>query len=134
MRFLCSHNSSFLLNTFCLSYHTTRVLLETLIPFQIVKKFPRFYENRNTFSLDTGNLHLSGPRHTYVTLRQLTYRVILSLEAQNYCLCMQSNSAGFSFINTGKQVQLKHARRHFERNLVKDVHHRSDASRNWLKS
>ena len=62
------------------------------------------------------------------------YRVSLSLEAPNYCLCIQSKSAGFSFVNTGKQVHLKHARRHFERNLVKDVHHRSVASRNWLKS
>ena len=35
---------------------------------------------------------------------------------------------------TGKQVHLKHTRRHFERNLVKDVHHRSVASRNWLQS
>jgi len=33
-----------------------------------------------------------------------------------------------------KQVHLKHARRHFERNLVKDVHHRSVTSRNWLKT
>ena len=61
------------------------------------------------------------------------YRVILSLEAPNYCLCIQSNSVGFSFVNTDKQVHLKHARWHFERNLVKDVHHRSVASRNWLK-
>ena len=61
------------------------------------------------------------------------YRVSLSLETQNYCLCIQSNSAGFSFVNTGKQVHLKHARRHFERNLVKDVHLRSFPSRNWLK-
>ena len=61
------------------------------------------------------------------------HRVFLSLEAPNYCLCIQSNSAGFSFVNTGKQVHLKHARRHFERNLAKDVHHRSVASRNWLK-
>jgi len=50
--------------------------------------------------------------------------VSLSLEAPNLCLCVQSNSAGFSFVNTGKQVPLKHARRRFERNLVKDVHHR----------
>ena len=28
----------------------------------------------------------------------------------------------------------KACRRHFERNLVKDVHHRNVASRNWLKS
>ena len=62
------------------------------------------------------------------------YRVSLSLEAPNYCLCIQSNSAGFSFVNTGRHVHLKHARRHFERNLVKDLHHRSVASRNWLKS
>ena len=55
----------------------------------------------------------------------MLYRVSLPLEAPNYCLCRQANSAGFSFINTGKQVHLKHARRHFERNLVKDVHHRS---------
>jgi len=54
--------------------------------------------------------------------------------APNYCLCIQSNIAGFSFINTGKQVHLMHARRYFERNLVKDVHHRNIASRNWLKS
>jgi len=59
--------------------------------------------------------------------------VSLSLEAPNYCLCVQSNSANFSFVNTGKRVHLKHARWHFERNLVKDVHHRSVASRNWLK-
>ena len=64
----------------------------------------------------------------------MLYRVILSLEAPNYCLCIQSNSAGFSFVNTGKRVHIKHARRHFERNLVKDVHHRSVESRNWLKS
>ena len=62
------------------------------------------------------------------------YRVSLSLEAPNYCLCIQSNSASFSFVNTGKQVHLKHARRHFERNLVKDVYHQSVAPRNWLKS
>ena len=62
------------------------------------------------------------------------YRMSLSLQAPNYCLCMRSNSAGLSFVNTGKQVHLKHARRHFERNLVKDVHHRSVASRNWFKS
>ena len=62
------------------------------------------------------------------------YRVSLSLEAPNYCLCLEWNSAGFSFVNTGKQVHLKDARWHFERNLVKDVHHRSVASRNWLKS
>jgi len=48
------------------------------------------------------------------------YSVSPSLEAPNYCLCIQSNSAGFSFVNTGKQVHLKHTRRHFERNLVKD--------------
>ena len=59
---------------------------------------------------------------------KVLYRVSLSLEASNYCLCTQSNSAGFSFVNSGK----KHARLHFERNLVKDVHHRSVASRNWL--
>jgi len=51
------------------------------------------------------------------------YRVILSLEAAKYCLCIQSNSAGFLFVHTGKQVHLKHARWHFEQNLVKDVHH-----------
>jgi len=58
-------------------------------------------------------------------IRSSLYRASLSLEAPNYCLCIQSKSAGFSFVNTGKQVHLKHARRHFERNLVKDVHHRS---------
>jgi len=62
------------------------------------------------------------------------YRVSLSLVAPNYCLCIQSKSGGFSFVNTGKQVHLKLARRHFERNSVKDVHHRSVPSRNWLKS
>jgi len=73
--------------------------------------------------------------HTTSTEHQpKLYRVSLSLEAPNYCLCIQSKSAGFSFVNTGKQVHLKQARRHFERNLVKDVHHRSVASRNWLKS
>ena len=34
-------------------------------------------------------------------------QVSLSLEAPNYCLCIQSNSAGFSFVNTGKHVQFK---------------------------
>ena len=63
-----------------------------------------------------------------------SYRVSLSLEAPNYCPCIQSNSAGFSFVHTGKQVHSKHARWHLERNLVKDVHHQSVASRNWLKS
>jgi len=48
----------------------------------------------------------------------------LSLEAPKYCLCIQSKSAGFSLVNTGKQARLKHARRHLERNLVKHVHHR----------
>ena len=33
----------------------------------------------------------------------VTYRVILSLEAPNYCLCIELNSADFSFVNTGKQ-------------------------------
>ena len=47
----------------------------------------------------------------------IIYRVSLSLEAPNYCLYIQVNTAGFSFVNTGKQVHLKHARRHFERNL-----------------
>jgi len=59
--------------------------------------------------------------------------VSLSIEAPNYCLCIRSNSAGFSFVNTGKQFHLKHARRHFERNLAKDVHHRIVESRNLLK-
>ena len=35
------------------------------------------------------------------------YRVSLSLEAPNYCPCIQSNSAGFSFVNTGKQGSFK---------------------------
>ena len=60
----------------------------------------------------------------------LTYRVSLLLEAPNYCLCIQSNSTGFSLVNNGKQVHLKQARRHFERYLAKDVHNRSVASRN----
>ena len=68
-----------------------------------------------------------------ITTNTAIYRVSLSLEAPNYCLSIQSNSAGFSFVNTGKQVHLQYARRHVERNLVKDVHHRSVASRNWLK-
>jgi len=72
--------------------------------------------------------------YIYVYMCVCVYRVSLSLEAPNYCLCIQSNSAGFSFVNTGKQVHLKHARWHFEWNLVKDVHHRSVDSRNWLKS
>jgi len=46
----------------------------------------------------------------------------------------RSKSAGFSFVNNGKQVHLKHARRHFERNFVKDMHHRCVPPRNWLKS
>ena len=69
-----------------------------------------------------------------MSLRLFLYRVVLSLEAPNYFLCIQSNSAGSSFVNTGKQVHLMHARRHFERNLMKDMHHRSVASRNWLKT
>ena len=39
--------------------------------------------------------------------------VSLSLEAPNYCLYIQSNSASFSFVNNGKHVHLKYARRHF---------------------
>jgi len=74
--------------------------------------------------------HIEPPALNIRELLVLFYTVNLSLEAPNYCLCIQ----GFSFVNTGKQVHLKHARRHFERNLVKDVHHRSVASRNWLKS
>ena len=57
----------------------------------------------------------------------------LSLEVPKYCICIQSNSAGFSFVNTGKQVHLNHVRQHFELNLVKDVNHGSVASGNWLK-
>ena len=82
----------------------------------------------------SSNISLADLLHTAVLHKVLLYRVILSLEAPNYCLCIQSNSAGFCFVNTGKQVYLKHARRHFERNLVKDVHHRNVAYRNWLKS
>ena len=37
----------------------------------------------------------------------LKYRASLLLEAPNYCPRIQSNSAGFSFVNTGKQVHLK---------------------------
>jgi len=40
----------------------------------------------------------------------------------------------FLFVYTGGDVHLKHGRRHFQRNLLKDVHRRSAASRNWLKS
>ena len=58
----------------------------------------------------------------------------LSLEAPNYFLFIQSNSVGFSFVITSKQVHLKHARWHFEWNLVKDMHHRTFASKNWFKS
>jgi len=50
-------------------------------------------------------------------LNKKRYRVSLSLEAPNYCLCIQSNSAGFSFVNTGKQFHLKHAKRRFEQNF-----------------
>jgi len=35
------------------------------------------------------------------------YRMSLSPEAPNYCLCIQSNSAGFSFVNTDKQKRNK---------------------------
>ena len=93
-----------------------------------------------TFNISHANTTLHRPpfNHLFqidlILPKQISYRVSLSLEAPNYCLCIQSNSAGFSFVNTGKQVHLKHARRHFERNSVKDVHHRSVASRNWLKS
>jgi len=37
------------------------------------------------------------------------YRMSLSQEAPNYCLCIQLNSAGFSFVDTGKQVHLNNA-------------------------
>ena len=84
---------------------------------------------------DIGKMLIThSARFTFLPIKEELYRMILSLETPNYCLCIQSNSAGFSFVNTGKQVHLKHARRHFERNSVKDVHHRSVASRNWLKS
>jgi len=43
----------------------------------------------------------------------LFYRVSLSLEAPNYCLCIQSNSAGFSFVNTDKQVHFKTCQKEF---------------------
>jgi len=33
--------------------------------------------------------------------------VSLSLEGPNYCLCIQSSSAGFSFVNTGKTGSFK---------------------------
>jgi len=49
------------------------------------------------------------------------YRVSLSLEAPNYCLRIRSKNAGFSFVNTGKQVHLKLSRWHFKRNLVKET-------------
>jgi hypothetical protein len=35
------------------------------------------------------------------------YRVSLSLETPNYCLCIHSNSAGFSFVNTGQTGSFK---------------------------
>ena len=73
MCFLCSRSLSSLLNTYCLSYITSRVLLEKLTPFQLVKKFPGCYENRNTLTLVTGNLHLSGPKYVQFTLRRPTY-------------------------------------------------------------
>jgi len=83
-------------------------------------------------------VHLFGDSHMYIYVCVCVCVCIqgesLARGPTNYCVCILSNSVGFSFINTGKQVHLKHARRHFERNLVKDVHHRSVASRNWLKS
>ena len=35
--------------------------------------------------------------------------------------------------NNSGAKRLNHARRHFERNLVQGVHHRSVASKNWFK-
>ena len=88
----------------------------------------------NTLSFHTWSVQLIsiilGPHISKLPM----YRMSLSPEAPNYCLCIQSNSRGFLSVNTGKQVNLKHTRRHFERNLLKDLHHRNVASRNWLKS
>jgi len=76
---------------------------------------------------------LSGMTWRQAAISSTFYRVSLSLEGSNYFLCIQSKSAGFSFVNTGKRVHLKHARRHFERNLVKDVHHRSVSIQKLVK-
>lgn len=73
MQFLCSRSSSSLLNTYCLRYITNRVLLEKLTLFQSVKKFSGFYENRNSLTLVTGNLHLAGLKYTQFTVRHPTY-------------------------------------------------------------
>ena len=92
--------------------------------------------NRSTVlkrSMST-SISLADLLHAAVLHKELLYRVSLSLEIPNYCLCTQLKSAVFSFVNTGKQVHLKHARWHYERNLVKDVHHPSVECRNWLKN
>jgi len=86
------------------------------------------FSSNKTFKQDrqcTYNVTMMRVRATIVVVarQEVLYRVSLSLDVPNNCQCIQSNSAGFSFVNTGKQVHLKHARRHFERNLVKDVHH-----------
>jgi len=104
-----------------------------------------FYSAVPTFSASAlcNDFNLGCPNRLYnkwisslarPTKAQHIHRVSLPLEAPDYCQCIQSNSSVFSFVNTGKQVHLKHTRRHFERNLVKDMHHRSVASRKWLKS
>jgi len=47
-----------------------------------------------------------GPQSHGKKTDEPLYRKSLSLEAPNYSICIQSNSAGFSFVNTGKQVHL----------------------------
>ena len=75
------------------------------------------------------NLHVDQKQVTQILPSGRVFRQRLKILSS-----IQSNNAVFSFVNTGRQVHLQHARWHFERNLVKDVHHRSVESRNWLKS
>jgi len=42
----------------------------------------------------TSTIILNNPVYIYIYIHTQTHRVSLSLEAPNYCLCIQSNSAG----------------------------------------
>jgi len=132
-------------NTIKTKFCQTQFIFYFILLFIVWADLPLFHLRNYRFDLHIGGFwrpsNLYNLLYTVITQQYITtviyifiYRVSLSLEAPNYCLCIQLNSAGFWFVNTSKQVHLKHARRHFERNLVKDVHHRSVASRNWLKS
>jgi len=67
----------------------------------------------NTYTITCNFINDFGFFMQFGNFMLLFYRVSLSLEAPNYCLCIQSKSAGFSFVNTDKQVHFKTCQKEF---------------------